>query len=125
MAKNINKTVFDDATKLKLDIFGECFEEWLPVFNYDRYTKKIYVFDFFAGSGTDDDKNYGSPLILLDKAKGKERKYCLNAKKEINFIFNESIKNKSIELKVNVKNYVTVHRYFFQYKSTKIKENLR
>ena len=59
MAKNINKTAFDDATKLKLDIFGESFEEWLPVFNNDLYTKKVYVFDFFAGSGTDIENNYG------------------------------------------------------------------
>lgn len=106
MAKNINKTAFDDATKLKLDIFGECFEEWLPVFNNDRYTNKVYVFDFFAGSGTDVDNNWGSPLILLDKAKGKEQKYCLKAKKEIIFIFNEALKDKSLELKENVDNHI-------------------
>ena len=38
MAKNINKKAFDKATKLKLKIFGESFEEWLPVFIHDRYT---------------------------------------------------------------------------------------
>ncbi len=75
MAKNINKSVFDDSTQLKLGIFGECFEEWLPVFNNDQFTSKVYVFDFFAGSGTDTENNMGSPLILLDKAKGKNRKY--------------------------------------------------
>jgi len=106
MAKNINKTAFDDATKLKLDIFGESFEEWLPVFNNDRYTEKVYIFDFFAGSGTDANNNWGSPLILLDKAKGIERKYCLKAKKEIIFIFNEALTDKSIELKENVDNYI-------------------
>lgn len=106
MAKNINKSVFDDATKLKLDIFGECFEEWLPVFNYDRYTSAVYVFDFFAGSGKDIEGNLGSPLILLDKAKGEDRKYCSNAKKEIRFIFNEGLANKSEELKQNVAQYI-------------------
>lgn len=106
MAKNINKSAFDDATKLKLNIFGECFEEWLPVFNNDLYTKKVYIFDFFAGSGTDAENNLGSPLILLDKAKGKDRKYCLKAQKEIKFIFNEGLKDKSIELGENVENYI-------------------
>jgi len=48
MGKDINKSVFDEATKLKLDIFGECFEEWLPVFNYNNYTQAVYVFDFFT-----------------------------------------------------------------------------
>jgi len=102
MAKDINKTVFEDATKLKLDIFGECFEEWLPVFNYDNHTQAVFVFDFFAGSGKDLENNMGSPLILLDKAKGEARKYCLNAKKEIKFLFNEGREDKSQELKQNI-----------------------
>ena len=77
MAKDMNKKVFDNATKLKLDIFGECFEKWLPVFNNDLWTDSVYVFDFFAGSGCDKGNNPGSPLVLLDKAKGKDCKYCL------------------------------------------------
>jgi len=106
MTRDINKNVFDEATKLKLTIFGECFEEWLPVFNYASQTKGIYIFDFFAGSGKDLDNNPGSPLILLDKAKGKERKYCAKTKKEIKFIFNESISKKSKELDENVKQHI-------------------
>lgn len=31
MGKDINKSVFDEASLLKLDKFGECFEEWLSV----------------------------------------------------------------------------------------------
>ncbi|MEI6697336.1 MAG: three-Cys-motif partner protein TcmP [Bacteroidota bacterium] len=106
MAKNINKTVFDEATKLKLDIFGECFEEWLPVFNYDLYTQAVYVFDFFAGSGKDLENNSGSPLILLDKAKGTDCKYCLNAKKKITFLFNDDKQDKSEELEQNVAHHI-------------------
>jgi three-Cys-motif partner protein len=101
MAKNINKKTFDDATRLKLKIFGESFEEWLPVFIYDKYTDQVSVFDFFAGSGTDIENNPGSPLILLDKAKGENRKYCANAKKSIKFFFNEEQKRKSNELQQN------------------------
>lgn len=102
MTKDINKSVFDEATKLKLNIFGECFEEWLPVFNNDLYTKAVYVYDFFAGSGKDAENNSGSPLVLLDKAKGIERKYCLNAKKNIEFLFNEGESEKSEQLKQNL-----------------------
>ena len=106
MAKNINNLEFDEATKLKLDIFGERFEEWLPIFNYDRYTDSVYVFDFFAGSGKDTKNNPGSPLILLEKAKGENRKYCLNAKKEIRFLFNECLTDKSKQLKQNLNQYI-------------------
>lgn len=106
MARNINKTVFDEATKLKLNLFGECFEEWLPVFNHDLYTKALFIFDFFAGSGKDLDNNLGSPLILFEKAKGTDRKYCINAKKEIRFLFNDDKKDKSDELKQNVAQYI-------------------
>lgn len=106
MGKDINKSVFDEATKLKLDIFGECFEEWFPVFLHSPWYKKLYVFDFFAGSGKDLENNSGSPLVLLDKAKGTDRKYCINAKKEIKFLFNEGGQDKSEELKQNVAQYI-------------------
>ncbi len=106
MAKDINKKVFEDSTKLKLDIFAECFEEWLPVFNNDIYTTAIYVFDFFAGSGRDVENNPGSPLVLLNKAKGVDRKYCMNAKKPIHFLFNENLINKSKILTENLLHYI-------------------
>lgn len=106
MAKDINKTIFDEATKLKLDIFGECFEEWLPVFNHNNFIQSVYVFDFFAGSGKDLNNNLGSPLVLLCEAKGKNRKYCINAKKRIEFIFNEGDKDKSNELSKNVAEHI-------------------
>ncbi len=106
MAKNINKRPFDEATKLKLKIFGESFEEWLPVFIYDRYAKQVFIFDFFAGSGTDIENNLGSPLILLDKAKGENRKYCAKAKKPIKFFFNEEQIRKRNELQENTDKFI-------------------
>ena len=98
MAKNINTKPFDESTLLKLDIFGECFREWFPVFLHSHWYKKVYIFDFFAGSGTDSNGVYGSPLLLLNEAKGENRHFCGNAKKDVAFIFNESIKSKSQEL---------------------------
>jgi len=106
MAININDKPFDEATKLKLDIFGECFEEWLPVFIHNSSFEKVVIFDFFAGSGSDIEGTKGSPLVLLDKARGKDRVYCLKAKKEIMFIYNEGKKRKSIELLKNVEKYI-------------------
>lgn len=47
MAKDINKKEFDEATLLKLEIFRECFREWLPVFIHSpliiegKFNKKI------------------------------------------------------------------------------------
>ncbi|MFV0505710.1 MAG: hypothetical protein ACK5L5_03225 [Bacteroidales bacterium] len=73
----MNKKPFDEASKLKLEIFGECFKEWFPVFMNNRWCEKLYIYDFFAGSGKDSEGNYGSPLVLLDQAKGENNKYCL------------------------------------------------
>lgn len=93
MAKNINDEVFDEATLTKLEIFKKCFKEWLPVFIYSDFIEKIYVYDFFAGSGKDIKNNFGSPLILLDTAKGDNLKYCSQIRKngkEVCFVFNEN-----------------------------------
>lgn len=106
MAENINNKPFTDATKTKLKIFGECFKQWFPVFLYHPFIDKIAVFDFFAGSGTDSDGVKGSPLILLDTAKGKNKQYCDNANKKVSFIFNEALKGKSKELSQNVEKYI-------------------
>lgn len=106
MAKDINKDTFDEATKLKLAIFGECFKEWLPVFLHDKYSESVYIYDFFAGSGTDSGGHPGSPLILLSEAKGDERRYCYKAGKDISFIFNEGKKRKSLQLQQNVQQFV-------------------
>lgn len=106
MTKNINDQVFDEATRLKLEIFGESFKEWLPVFINDIYTNQVYIFDFFAGSGKDITGCKGSPLILLEIAKGEERKYCDTIKKDIHFVFNEAIEDKYQELKRNIKQHI-------------------
>ena len=106
MGRDINKSMFDDATKLKLNIFGECFEEWFPVFLNSYWCKKLYIFDFFAGSGKDLDNNQGSPLVLLNRAKGASQKYCDKVKKEVSFLFNENRQEKSIELEQNVASHI-------------------
>jgi len=107
MAKDINKSRFDHATKIKLEIFRESFKEWLPVFIHTPYVNKRYIYDFFAGSGMDSEMNFGSPLILLDEAKGENLMYCSKSDgKKIVFAFNEKIKKKSKELERNVSQFI-------------------
>lgn len=58
---------FDEGTLTKLRIFELYAREWLPVFLAPPIPKwgDIHLFDFFAGPGTDSEKEYGSPLRLL------------------------------------------------------------
>lgn len=109
MAKNdINKSKFDSGTTLKLDIFRECFRAWFPVLANDQYTQKMYILDLFAGSGTDEDGEYGSPLVLLEEAKGNNNQFCKfvnSQEKDISFIFNEKISEKAITLEQNIEKY--------------------
>lgn len=107
MAKNttFHKKPFDQGTKLKLEIFKKCFKEWLPVFINNPYITRLFVFDFFAGSGKDSEGTFGSPLILLEQSKI----FCKNAKdknKKIHFLFNELEQLKVKELKSNVNNFM-------------------
>lgn len=95
--KDINKQPFTEATMLKLDIFRRCFREWFPVFVHHPSVKHIFIYDMFAGSGTDSEGNPGSPIILLEEAKGNERQHCVtlaNNNKHVVFGFNEKEKEK-------------------------------
>jgi three-Cys-motif partner protein len=106
MAKDINKDVFPEETQLKLAVFSECFREWFPVFIHNPFIKGIFIGDFFAGSGMDSSGNLGSPLLLLNEAKGANCEYCkaaLRKNKRVYFAFNENNKQKEADLELNVK----------------------
>lgn len=45
MAKDINKKEFTEETKLKLEIFQECFREWYPVFIHHKYITNVLIYD--------------------------------------------------------------------------------
>lgn len=108
MAKDINKSEFDDATLLKLDIFRECFKEWLPVFIHSPLVDKVFIYDFFAGSGLDAQNNPGSPLVLLEESMGEKQMYCSKVPKgKIIFGFNEKIEEKQKLLKQNVESHIS------------------
>ncbi|MBD3234348.1 MAG: three-Cys-motif partner protein TcmP [candidate division Zixibacteria bacterium] len=105
MTKDFHSKPFDESTKLKLDIFRECFKEWLPVFIHNPYIEHVFIFDFFAGSGKDKTGFYGSPLILLEEARGENRKYCTKVRKKVTFNFYDRSAQKIEELRRNVKDF--------------------
>lgn len=104
--KDINKHEFSEGTKLKLDIFRQCFREWYPVFVHNPYISHIYVYDMFAGSGKDSVMNPGSPIILFQEARGNNKQYCKALLKEnavgVTFGFNEIVDQKRKVLESNL-----------------------
>ena len=104
--KDINKAEFTEETKLKLELFRECFREWYPVFINYRYIKHIFVYDMFAGSGMDMARNPGSPIILFQEARGERRQHCRSMLNKdsafVTFGFNELDAEKRKELESNI-----------------------
>lgn len=103
---DINKHEFTEETKLKLDLFRECYREWFPVFVHNPYIKRIYVYDMFAGSGKDMVGNPGSPIILFQESRGDKKQHCQSLLKnnapKVSFAFNEYEPLKKEELEANV-----------------------
>lgn len=102
MGNKFHDKAYDEATKLKLELFKECFREWLPVFIFNKQVTKIYIYDFFAGKGFDIDGYPGSPVLLFEEAKGKDCSVCnsLNGK-EIVFAFNDKDNSDCLEKAVS------------------------
>ncbi len=99
MTPDIHSKAFDDGTQIKLYILSEYLKQWLPVFLNRNKTiwRKVFIYDFFAGEGSDIDGNFGSPLITLNQL----RPYCKRIKSEkieVKVVFNEYLKKKSRKL---------------------------
>lgn len=95
MTKDIHNSVFDEGTKIKLYVLEQYLLEWLPVFLKKRNTfwDKIFIYDFFAGEGTDLANNFGSPLIILNQINS----FCrdiVEKQLSVKLIFNEIIESK-------------------------------
>lgn len=94
--KNIHKEPFDEGTITKLEIFQRYCREWLPVFVMAK-SKRVNIFDFFAGTGYDTEGVPGSPIRILTEIKG----HIANIRKNgtiIYLYFNEYDKKKSQKL---------------------------
>lgn len=106
--KDINNKPFDEGTLLKLDIFRDCFREWFPVFVHNPTISHIFIYDMFAGSGKDSIGMDGSPLILLNEARGNEKQHCRalsnSLSKKVYFGFNEFDFNKRAALETLLRN---------------------
>lgn len=88
--KDFHNNEFDNGTQIKLHVFKEYLKAWLPVFVKikEPFWKKVFIYDFFAGSGTDGQGNLGSPLIIIEELKH----FCNDLKSkgiDLKVVFNE------------------------------------
>lgn len=96
MNSDFHSKKFDDATRIKLEVFKQYIRKWLPVFmtdsesGYGRSLERINIYDFFSGPGFDSDGNPGSPVIIQDEVKG----YCdannaIKSQAPVRMVFND------------------------------------
>lgn len=85
---DINEKIYDEGTELKLSIFESYVECWLPVFLHSPF-EKVFICDFFAGSGSDASGNPGSPLRILQTLE-KFKNEILHTKTSVNILFNDA-----------------------------------
>ncbi len=107
MNKHFHNQPFDEATRLKLEIFKRYTREWVSVFMTESPSLKnvtaVNIFDFFAGPGGDSFGNDGSPIIILKELKA----YCesragLKAQRPITLYFNDIDEDKITQLQKTV-----------------------
>jgi three-Cys-motif partner protein len=107
MNKTFHSDEFSEGTKIKLEILRLYISGWIPVFlsRKELFWNSIYLYDFFAGSGTDGAGNFGSPLILLNEL----RKYCQIISDKgvrVTLFLNEYDKNRATLLKGNIEKFI-------------------
>lgn len=64
--KDLHDKPFDQGTLTKLVIFEKYTQAWIPVFTLSK-GEKIFIVDFFAGTGYDMNGVPGSPIRILSK----------------------------------------------------------
>jgi three-Cys-motif partner protein len=92
MRHGFHKKEFDDATRVKLQIFRRYAREWISVLltRSDRQFSQLNIYDFFAGPGRDVAGNPGSPLIILEELKAFCRsRESLKADIPVRMVFND------------------------------------
>jgi len=99
MPKDINTEEYDAGTKLKLEILSKYLVEWFQVMVNNEFLQTIYLYDFFAGSGTDSTGYPGSPTLILTHLIDN----CSTLKtknKTAELIFNDNAREKIEKLKI-------------------------
>ena len=94
--KNIHDEPFDEGTITKLEIFQHYACEWLPTFVMSK-RKKVYIFDFFAGTGYDKNHVPGSPIRILTEIKNQIQNIITNCT-NVFVLFNDYDTNKYSQL---------------------------
>lgn len=100
MIKDLHKQPFDENTLKKLEIFELYTKEWLPTFIMLK-VEKMYIFDFFAGTGYDLNHVPGSPIRIL-----KQLGNLFQNGNEVHVVLNEYDKAKYVQLKTACNEYV-------------------
>jgi len=118
MTLDLHKKPFDEGTKVKLSLYKNYIQEWLPVFLGSKPKfNRVNIFDFFCGPGKDEEGQNGSPLITLELLD----QYLENIRKNnitVSLFFNDNIKRKIERLKTNISNrYVEGVPYEIEYSS--------
>jgi three-Cys-motif partner protein len=102
MVRDIHSAAFDDATLIKLGIYEQYLDKWIPVFVNLRpnapWTRNINIFDFFCGPGRDNKGVIGSPLIAIEACK-KYQNGLQKHGKTITLHFSDDNKDKIARLK--------------------------
>ncbi len=96
--KNLHDKPFDESTIIKLEIFEDYAQAWIPTFVMQN-AGTICIFDFFAGTGYDKNGVPGSPIRILEKVKEQVIE-IFRRKVKVKIFFNE-IKSDKIELLKN------------------------
>jgi three-Cys-motif partner protein len=97
--KDFHNGKFDKGTQSKLEVFNEYFKESFPVFLHSPFFDEIFIYDFFAGQGLNDNGEHGTAFNILNEIKP----YCneiRKSKKKVYIILND--KQVSEVLKSNV-----------------------
>lgn len=100
MGKDLHSKPFDEGTRLKLSLYKEYLDEWIPVFvvQSKQAYSKINIFDFFCGPGMDCAGEPGSPMVAIASLRPYLTR-AINRKIAINLFFNEYSKSKLNQLK--------------------------
>ncbi len=99
---NFHRTNFDEGTNTKLELFRMYLRSWLPVFiSSSPRGSTINIVDLFAGPGTDQAGNPGSPLIALEEIQNYSRQIATSGVK-IRLILNDRAARKARALEARL-----------------------
>lgn len=103
MARDLHRKPFNEATLMKLELFRAYITAWLSVFVKSQKVtkKKIRIFDFFCGPGTDNDGKIGSPILTLEILQGMSDS-ILKGGYDVDVYFNDADSAKIEELKATI-----------------------